>query len=274
MNLTDLTGPATTLPSSPPNSVAQFGAAVALPSGGISALPSWPPPAIVLSGATGPYADATGVYAYAGEDGIVGNRYYEYGQWRIAKLYTGEAAQYALYAAEAFAPDADLEVLNLGPDGLGPVTDGTADSSSVAVSPPWAFEVSAEGPLSGVQLPAATTLPPGEENILNIFPVISGGAAPEMPVAIPHTEAIAAGVNTRVHVEHRTSPVRIELPETPTEGQWVEIIDASLQADTYDIEVDANGNEIEGSSYNYIINERGAVLELVFRASPGNWKIL
>lgn len=232
---------------------------------------------VTLLGITGFHAAANGFYArgadYDGNPAFYGPE----GANTYAIIRFGGSYKYALYTADNIVIDADAELWFLGSQAAGPITAALLDVlpgmtiTREGILPDTAT-MAASAAQSFADLPAASTLPPGDENGLGGFFPIEEPQAPEQPVVIPHTSAIESGVHTRVFVQYRSNSVDINLAADPTEDQWVEIIDGSLQADVYPITVDPQGYYIEGDSNPYVMNTPGAVLELFHRA--GNWKIL
>ena len=74
---------------------------------------------IIISDAPAPREDVNGVYIRG--DDVTGRPAYYFNEYVIANL-TGNF--YALYNENSLIPDADNEIWTLGPDGIGPVTDG------------------------------------------------------------------------------------------------------------------------------------------------------
>jgi hypothetical protein len=104
-------------------------------------------------------------------------------------------------------------------------------------------------------------------------PPSAAHVAPESPVQVSHTDTITADRNYRVLVGARAAPVTITLPNPGGDGQWVEIVDASLQASVWPVAVDPDGGEIEGLAGPHIINMPGGVVEL-YHTGGGKWKVL
>lgn len=101
---------------------------------------------------------------------------------------------------------------------------------------------------------------------------VSPAPLPE-PVSIDHTTPLDDQANYRVSVGGRGAPATVVLPDPPAHHQWVEVIDASLQADAYPVTVDPGGQLIEGHSGSFTINQAGGVLEMYYIPSAG-WKVI
>lgn len=144
---------------------------------------------IALSNAPAPHEGANGVYTRG--DNVAGLPAYYFNGYAIANL-VGHI--YALYDENWLYPDADNEIWNLGPDGVGPVTVGLLAEPFPSVefvgvdtdSPPTAMLQTTSttntletysiqenpqpyAPLS-IGLPTAAVFAPSPENILNDFP--------------------------------------------------------------------------------------------------------
>lgn len=71
-----------------------------------------------------------------------------------------------------------------------------------------------------------------------------------------------------------TSAARtLTLPSSPTVGDEIYIFDASGTAGTYNITVSRNGNNINGTAGNLIIDTNGAAVALVYTGSTYGWKV-
>lgn len=109
--------------------------------------------------------------------------------------------------------------------------------------------------------------------------VLEGAATPTVPITPPtqpqtvtHETTLLADQNYRVMVGSRAAPASINLPNPAGENQWIEVIDASIQADHYPITVDPGTASIDGAAGITILNKPGQVLEIIF--GPTGWKIL
>ena len=100
---------------------------------------------------------------------------------------------------------------------------------------------------------------------------VSVVVAPDSPTEVAHTYELDAQDNYRVLVGSRGAPVTITLPDPPGSGQWIEIVDNSMQADEYAITIDPGGRTIEGEN-EWVMDVKGSVLEIYFNGT--SWKIL
>ena len=71
-----------------------------------------------------------------------------------------------------------------------------------------------------------------------------------------------------------TSSARtLTLPASPSNGDEIQIFDATGTASTYNITVDRNSLLINGNAGNFIINVNGAASSLVYTGSTYGWRI-
>lgn len=66
-------------------------------------------------------------------------------------------------------------------------------------------------------------------------------------------------------------PATVQLPTIASEGMHVSILDADGTANTYNITVDRNGHNINGSASNLTINTNRASLNLVYIDTTNGW---
>lgn len=95
---------------------------------------------------------------------------------------------------------------------------------------------------------------------------------PDPPVSVSHETELSAAQNYRVMVGSRAAPVTVALPDPGGLNQWIEIVDASMQAVAYPITIDPGTKTIDGSGGPKNLNLAGQVLELIYSSS--GWKIL
>jgi hypothetical protein len=95
---------------------------------------------------------------------------------------------------------------------------------------------------------------------------------PDQPVAVSHGTELTAAQNYRVMVGSRAAPVTVTLPDPGGLNQWIEIVDASMQAATYPITVNPGTKTIDGASGARTLNLSGQVLEIIYTST--GWKIL
>lgn len=102
---------------------------------------------------------------------------------------------------------------------------------------------------------------------------VAGITAPTSPTSVDHTVTLVAGTNYIVQVGARLAPVTVTLPNPGSLAQRIEVVDATGQAATYPITVNAGTRDIETAGQtSYVINRNDAVLVLSYTGSK--WKIL
>jgi hypothetical protein len=206
-------------------------------------------------------------------------------EWIITTDLTPPAADVYYVSASLSGP------WSVGPDGTGAVPTVTLSEFSSAspaavagagttpsnASPEEVAPVDVASPSNSAPIAIATGTAPSnaqpEQYVLpNEQSPIGPAVGPDQPIEVAHTAELDNDTNYRVVVGNRGAPVTIDLPEPPGLKQWIEIIDASQQADTYPITVDAGAESIEGAGSSYVMWQPGAVLEIYYTNS--NWKIL
>ncbi len=113
--------------------------------------------------------------------------------------------------------------------------------------------------------PPSSVVLPGEQS------PVAGITAPSVTV-VSHTATLAAGTNYLVKVGTRAAPVTINLPDPGSDGQAIEISDASRQAAQYPITISGGSKIIEQGSPLHSLQVNGSALRVAFMGSI--WKIL
>ncbi len=146
----------------------------------------------------------------------------------------------------------------------GAAAEATLPVAAFANTAPTA---AASGPGAYSNTPPEAIVFPGETA------PVSGVQQPATPTVVAHTHVLAAGTNYLVQAGTRAAPVTIELPGAPTTGQYLIVADASGQAATHPVTVQAGALDLETvGTHSYVINRDNAVLELYWTGSK--WKLL
>jgi hypothetical protein len=77
--------------------------------------------------------------------------------------------------------------------------------------------------------------------------------------------------NGQFAISLNDQPATVQLPTVASEGMHVSILDADGTANTYNITVDRNGHNINGSASNLTINTNRASLNLVYVDTTNGW---
>lgn len=85
---------------------------------------------------------------------------------------------------------------------------------------------------------------------------------------VPHNTTLTAGVNYLVTVGTRAAPVTITLPDPGSTGQTVEVIDSSLQAETFPITINAGTKPILAGASTQVLNVNGSSMRLTYSGVP------
>jgi hypothetical protein len=105
--------------------------------------------------------------------------------------------------------------------------------------------------------------------------VFLGGTWRVVRIARPQYQLIGTNQtvapNTFNYVQLTTAPITVILPINPVQGQWVVVSDGVSNAANFNITINGNGKNINGSA-SYVINRNGSIVSMLFDQSSGEWK--
>jgi hypothetical protein len=85
------------------------------------------------------------------------------------------------------------------------------------------------------------------------------------------TANFTAETNKGYFIDTSSGGVTVTLPATPVAGSFIGIKDYALTAQTNNITIAPNGNKIQGSTNNFLINTQGGSANLVYVDSTQGW---
>ena len=92
----------------------------------------------------------------------------------------------------------------------------------------------------------------------------------EIPASISANTNLVAG---RRYFVTSASALTLTLPASPALNDEIQVIDASGNASTYNITIARNGNLINGTAGNLIIDNNGGWYSLVYTGNTYGWKV-
>ena len=104
----------------------------------------------------------------------------------------------------------------------------------------------------------------------NISELFSGGRGLSWSKVTANTTA----KNGNGYLIYASAALTVTLPASPSEGDKVGICDAKSTASQYVLTIARNGNNIEASAQDLIIDTDGSGFELVYVDSTVGWKIV
>ena len=79
---------------------------------------------------------------------------------------------------------------------------------------------------------------------------------------------------TRYAVDVSSAALTVDLPASPNAGEWFEFYDATSNADTNNITLDGNGNNIMGASEDLTISTAGLYFKIIYFDSTGGYRVM
>jgi hypothetical protein len=113
---------------------------------------------------------------------------------------------------------------------------------------------------------------------LNSIDTYTQGEVDALLAANTSVAPLSISANTTLAAKKRyfvtsASALTLTLPASPALNDEIQIFDASGNASTYNITVSRNGNKINGSTGNLIIDTNGGWYTLVYTGSTYGWKV-
>jgi hypothetical protein len=107
---------------------------------------------------------------------------------------------------------------------------------------------------------------------LNGSSVSLGGSANIGLSIVSVSSNITLSANTR-YLVNTTAARTLTLPSLPSNGDEIQIFDASGTAATYNITIDSNSGKINGSVQNAILDVNGVGTSLIYTGSTYGWRL-
>jgi len=152
------------------------------------------------------------------------------------------------------------------------IADNAVDGSKIALTSDAAGDVMYYNGTNYVRLAIGTAS--------QLLRTNSGATAPEWatiigaPTWVIKTAAYTASSGDGVMVDTSSSAITIELPASPTLGDFVRIMDYTGDAATNNITVDRNSEKIQGTSADLTIATARAAIGLVFSNTAQGWLLM
>ena len=103
---------------------------------------------------------------------------------------------------------------------------------------------------------------------------VSGGGGGGTTAWLVKTSAYTASTGDKIIADTSAAAFTITLPPTPGAGDNVTIKDGANTFGTKNLTVARNGNNIEGTAQDLVLNVAGAVVYLVYVDATTGWKII